>query len=537
MFTRSSGKTSGPDRCTFAAVEPTGTVTFLFTDIEGSTRLVRELRDDYPEMLAIHHRILREAAERHRGEEVDNQGDAFFFTFPRARNAIEAAVDGQRALALQTWPAEAVVRVRMGIHTGEPGRTATGYHGIGVVRAARISAAAHGGQVLLSAVTHSLVEDDELAGVAYEDLGEHHLKDLERPQHLWQLLVDGLPSAFPPLRGLDEQTIKEEFVRPRKPLLAPLAAAAIALVVAAVAVAGYLLTRGGSTTVVQNSLAAIDPATDKVVSDVRVGQQPTRIAIGLGGVWVVNNGDHTLSHVDPAKNRLQATIPLAATPTDVAVGRGHVWVVAYEGTLAEIDPNGDDVRRHIRFARGRIGGAGAEAAVGSTAIWIASPGLEITRVDPATGSHRRVNGAENPAAYDQASVAVGSGSVWASSAQGDRIVKVDPAGRVVDSTQLPRSGTNHELAAAFGHVWATSGDPPTVFELNADDLSLVHVTDIGAMPTGIAVGDGSVWVVDQGDGTLSRISIESGRVTRTIHLGGAPNSVVVGAGRVWVSVD
>lgn len=518
-------------------MEPTGTVTFLFTDIEGSTGLVRSLRDDYPAMLGIHHRLLREAAERHGGEEVDNQGDAFFFTFPRARDAIEAAVDSQRALALQTWPAEAVVRVRMGIHTGEPGRTATGYHGIGVVRAARISAAAHGGQVLLSEVTHSLVEDDELPGVGYEDLGEHRLKDLERPQHLWQLQVEGLPSAFPPLRGIEDQTVKEEFVRTRRPLLVPLTAAALTVTVVAAGVAGFLLTRGGGVTVAENSIAAIDPATNAVVSDVRVGQEPGRIAVGLGAVWVINNGDHTLSQVDPVERRLEATIPLDATPTDVVVAMGKVWVVAYEGTLAEIDPAGDDVLRHIRFARGRIGGAGAEAAVGYGAIWIASPGFEITRVDPSSGSPRRVNGVENVNAYDQASVAVGSGDVWASFGQGDRILKVEPAGHVVDSTQLTRAGTNHELAAGFGHVWATSGDPPALFELNAADLSLAGVTNIGSVPTGIAIGDGSVWVVSQADGTVSRVAIDSGRVTHTIHVGGAPSSVAIGAGRVWVSVD
>src|SRR5712691_5288912 len=104
-----------------------GTLTFLFTDIEGSTGLVRELGDGYPGLLARHHAIMREAVARHGGDEVDNQGDAFFFTFRRARDAIEAAAEAQRALA-EAWSGDSGVRVRMGIHTGEPGRTATGYH-------------------------------------------------------------------------------------------------------------------------------------------------------------------------------------------------------------------------------------------------------------------------------------------------------------------------------------------------------------------------------------------------------------------------
>jgi class 3 adenylate cyclase len=519
-------------------VEPLGTVTFLFTDIEGSTGLVRKLRDAYPELLAIHHRLIRDAVRRHGGEEVDNQGDAFFFTFPRAGNAIEAAADAQRFLAAQPWPGDSVVRVRMGIHTGEPGRTATGYHGIGVVRAARISAAGHGGQVLLSAVTHSLVEDDELPGISFRDLGEHRLKDLERAQHLWQLDVAGLPSAFPPPRGIEEQTIKEQFVEPRRhrPRRLPAGAAVLALTIAVVA--GYLLTRGGGgVTVVGNSIAAIDPATNRIVSDVRVGQQPGRIAIGYGGVWVLNSGDHTVSHVDPAKNRLAATIPLAATPTDIAVGGGTVWVVAYGGTLAEIDPSADSVRRTFRFGRGQSQGAGAEAAFGYGAVWIASPGFQVIRVDSQSRSHRLVTGSE-ASAFDQAAVAVGSGKVWASFAENDQVLKVDPTRRrVVDSTRLPRGGTSHELAAGSGHVWATASDPSTLFELSAGDLSLEHVTNVGATPTGVTVGAGSVWVVNQGDGTVSRVAIDSGRVTRTIHIGGAPNSVAVSAGRVWVSVD
>src|SRR5438094_2595649 len=163
-----------------------GTVTFLFTDIEGSTRLLKQLRDRYGELLAEHRRILREAFTRHGGEEVDTQGDAFFYVFPRARAAAEAAADAQRVLEAQDWPEGANVRVRMGLHTGEPAVTAEGYHGIGIHRAARIMAVGHGGQVLLSQATASVLHDDELEGIAVRDLGEHRLKDIERPDRIHQ---------------------------------------------------------------------------------------------------------------------------------------------------------------------------------------------------------------------------------------------------------------------------------------------------------------------------------------------------------------
>ena len=179
---------------------PHGTVTFLFTDVEGSTALVRRLRDEYGSLIATHHRLMRDAFGRRGGHEVDTQGDAFFIAFPRARDALEAAAAAQRALAGEEWPAEAAVRVRMGIHTAEPGLAENGYHGLGVVRGARICSAAHGGQILVSGATRALVDEDELEALHFRDLGAHRLKGLEHPEHLFQLVVEGLPESFPPLR-------------------------------------------------------------------------------------------------------------------------------------------------------------------------------------------------------------------------------------------------------------------------------------------------------------------------------------------------
>jgi predicted ATPase len=172
---------------------PGGTVTFLFTDIEGSTRLLHELGDSYVEVLAEHRRLLRDAFARHGGVEVDTQGDAFFVAFGRARDAVAAATEAQQALV----PGR--IRVRMGLHTGEPLVTEEGYAGIDVHRAARIAAAAHGGQVLVSQTTRDLLED----GIELRDLGEHRLKDLAGPQRLYQL--GG--SDFPPLRTLNQSNL------------------------------------------------------------------------------------------------------------------------------------------------------------------------------------------------------------------------------------------------------------------------------------------------------------------------------------------
>ncbi len=181
---------------------PTGTVTFLFTDIEGSTRLLQQLGEEFAGLLAEHQRLLREACETHAGSVVNIHGDSFFVAFPRAGDAINAAVQCQRALAAQVWTNGVSVRVRMGLHTGEAQISSSNYVGLDVHRAARIAAAAHGGQVLLSHTTYALVESSLPADVTVRDLGEHHLKDLRRSKHLYQLVIAGLPSDFPPLKSL-----------------------------------------------------------------------------------------------------------------------------------------------------------------------------------------------------------------------------------------------------------------------------------------------------------------------------------------------
>jgi class 3 adenylate cyclase len=182
-----------------------GTVTFVFTDIEGSTKLLERLGDRYAEALSEHRRLIRDAFTARGGQEIDTQGDAFFYCFERARDAVAAAVGAQRGLAAHAWPDGAELRVRMSLHTGEPVVGEEGYVGIDVHRAARICSAGHGGQVLLSATTASLVSGSMPDGVTKLDLGEVRLKDLEEPERVAQLVIEGLPKRFPPLRVEEEE--------------------------------------------------------------------------------------------------------------------------------------------------------------------------------------------------------------------------------------------------------------------------------------------------------------------------------------------
>jgi predicted ATPase/class 3 adenylate cyclase len=182
---------------------PRGTVSCLFTDIEGSTRLLKALGERYAEVLQWHRALLRGAFAEHGGYEVDTQGDAFFVAFERATAAVAAAASAQRALAAEAWPGGEPLRVRMGIHTGEAVAEEEGYVGLDVHRGARICGAAHGGQVLLSATARELVEGALPADLSLRDLGDHALKDLSGRQRLFQLVLAGLPSDFPPPRAMD----------------------------------------------------------------------------------------------------------------------------------------------------------------------------------------------------------------------------------------------------------------------------------------------------------------------------------------------
>ena len=185
---------------------PAGTVTFVFTDIEESTELLKRLGDDYREVLTGHRRIVRDSFTARDGVEMDTQGDAFFFVFARARDALAAAVDAQRAHAAAAWPAGVAVRVRIGLHTGEPAIHEEGYVGLDVVRAARICTVGRGGQILLSETTRALVGSGLPDGVTVFPLGQRHLRGIDEPERVYEVAIDGveldeverpLPAATP----------------------------------------------------------------------------------------------------------------------------------------------------------------------------------------------------------------------------------------------------------------------------------------------------------------------------------------------------
>jgi class 3 adenylate cyclase len=180
---------------------PSGTVTFVFSDIEDSTALVKQLGERYDELLTTHRRLVREGFAAYGGVEIDTQGDAFFFAFPRARDAVTAAVAAQRAHADHDWPEGVDVRVRMGLHTGEPAMGTEGYLGLDVVRAARLCTAGGGGHVLLSEATRALVGSSLPEGVSIFPLGERRLKGIDEPERVFELDIAGVARSEEPVEA------------------------------------------------------------------------------------------------------------------------------------------------------------------------------------------------------------------------------------------------------------------------------------------------------------------------------------------------
>ena len=502
---------------------PRGTVSLLFTDIEGSTQLQHRLQERYRQVVIDHRRLLEDVIELHGGLVVDRQTESFFVVFRRMRDAAAAAADAQRAFATHSWPDDVQVKVRMGIHAGEPDLEDDRYVGLAVARAARVGATAHGGQVVLSGAARGLLPEHSRVRL----LGSYPLKDFESPEPLYQLEVDGLPDRFP--------RPKVSPTRSRRRLaLAVGGAAVLSIALAALVVVLALDGSGGGLAAVQpNHVGAIDPVTAEIVAEVPTGIGPGPMAIGSGSLWVGNIGDRSLTRIDLSTREVSRTIQLAATPTGVAATAGAIWIVhGRVGLVARVDPQFDRVVGTVDPKLGRSSGGAIDA--GTSGIWVAFAGHLIAyvgRVDPVAGK-MAVEGYPDgrPSA-----IAVGDDAVWiANGVDSSTITRVQPqtaAGvETITVGQAPRA-----IAAGAGAVWVANSGDGTVTRVDSRTSSASTIR-VGAEPSAIAVGEGAVWVANADDGTVSRIEPSTGEVTRTIEVGGRPGGLAVGGGAVWVAV-
>jgi YVTN family beta-propeller protein len=528
-----------------AAELPIGTVTFLFTDIEGSTQLLKRLGGErYGQALADHQQLLRESFAEHGGHEIDTQGDSFFVAFRRAKDAVSAAIACQRRLAEHAWPDDAELWVRMGIHTGEPAVGGTRYVGLGVHRAARICAAGHGGQVLVSQTARELLRDDPISDVTARDLGEHHLKDLDEPERLYQLVAPGLKEDFPPLKtaasapfegreGELAEAAAEEMARgwgrpTRRTLI--LATFAAAVVAAALAV---LVSRGGGTTagasIAPNAVGVIDAESGEVASEIRVGGAPVDVAASPDAVWVTNANDNTVSRIDPSTNDVRQTIRVGGGPASVAVGGGAVWVAnGLDGTVSRIDPTTNQVVQTITVGNGPSG-----VAFGEGAVWVTnSADGTVSKLAPGSGRVTRTL----PAAVGASGVAIGFRRLWIVSPASASVVVLDPrSGRV-----LQRVGVGAEpnaVAAGAGAVWVANRADGTVSKIDPKTAAVKDTIAVGPKPDGVAAGADGVWITNGGDGTLFRLDPSNGDVVKTVQLDNPPRGIALGPRGVYVAVQ
>jgi YVTN family beta-propeller protein len=526
---------------------PQGTVTFLFTDIEGSTRLLKELRERYGELRGEHDRIIRAACGEAGGQEVDTQGDAFFVAFRRARDAVAAAVAAQRALVGYPWPDGGAVRVRMGIHTGEPTVGQDRYLGLGVHRAARICSAAHGGQVLLSNTTRDLVEDDLPSDVGLRDLGEHALKDIDRPERLFQLTGEGLLSDFPPPRSAASEATA--LVHGRERELAEAAdeavgatrrwtprknrswTAAAAVIVLAVALVAVLATRGGSaraTTVAANAVGLIDARGNRVRDQVKVDAAPTSVAFGDGSVWVTNAYAGTVSRIDPRTRSVVQTITVGNSPSGIAVSGDGVWVANHDdGTVSWINP-----RSNTEVKRVPVGNGPTAVAFGYGSIWVTnSDDRTVSRIDANTGDvvtviHTNAVGR---------GIAVGAGSVWVTDESTRTLAQVDPGSNRVSAAATVGSGPAG-VAYGAGTVWVANELDSTVSEIDPATLVVSATIPVPGGPAALAFGDGTLWVSAEFGQQLVRIDPRTG-AKKAIAVGNRPKGLAAVPGGVWVAVQ
>jgi len=520
---------------------PTGAVTFLFTDIEGSTRLVKLLRDRYAPVLGEHQQILRGAFEAHGGYEVDTQGDSFFVAFASARDALLAAVEGQLALLSHQWPDGAEIKVRMGLHTGQAVAHDGRYTGLAVHRAARIGAAGHGGQILVSQATQTLLEDEEEElHVILHDLGEQQLKDLDRPVRLYQAAADGLPSSFPPVRGDAELAPAAQDAPPtwrRFGRLATGLALALALALG-VALAVVLLARtgsgGGLGAVQPNHVGLIDVATNKIVAEVQVGIRPGPVAAGAGAVWVGNLDDRNLTKIDPAQRSAAATIPLdRRTPTGIAVGLDAVWVAhGLRGELSQMSPQFGQVTKTTPVGGTAFGSPNGSVTVGAGSVWAVFGDSTLARLDPSGTILEQTTAGSQPAG-----IVFAAGSIWVTNSGDATVQRFNQASFRQGALSVFNVG-RQPIGVDYvdGAIWVASSGDDVVWRIDPDSGATLPIP-VGDGPSAVAGAAGAVWVANTAARSVSRIDTGTNEVVATVDLGSAPSGLAVADGIVWVTAQ
>jgi YVTN family beta-propeller protein len=341
----------------------------------------------------------------------------------------------------------------------------------------------------------------------------------------------------PTVAGRDEELALPESAvssaRRRRPHLREVAVPAAAAAVAALIALLAFRSGSESITVSPNSVAIIDPKTNKVVADVRVGTRPGAVAVGEGAVWVANLDDSTLSRINPKTREVERVIPMqGVSPSDIAAGADGVWVAnGPHNAVVRVSPDANEVVD--RIDTNECLGFDASIAVGEGAVWfVCAAGL--ARIDPASNDAVRLR----YLGLVPRGIAVGLGAVWVSNGSQNTVSRINPQTRQVTGT-LTVAGDPRALAVGQGAVWVTAFRDDQVSRLAARPGEPITTESIhvGDGPIDVAVGAGGVWVANSRDGTVSRIDPRTGKVVATVRLGNSPRGIAAGADKIWVTVQ
>jgi YVTN family beta-propeller protein len=496
---------------------PADVRTFLIADLRGYTRFTQEQGDEAASHLATRFaEIVRATVPRSGGELLELRGDEALCVFRSAREALGSALKLQRQLRETVEGKPAIpLGVGIGIDAGEAVPTNGGYRGRALNVASRLCALARPGEILASETVATLAGRPE--GASYARRRPARLKGLEEPVRHVEVVPD---LSLPPLPTAS--------VTPRRRRLL---VGVLALAAAAAAAAAILLSRtdGGPTSAPANSLAIISPGTNELVGTVAVGERPGSAAVAGGRVWVINEGEQTVSLVDADTRSLKRTVGFGVTPAGLALGLGRAWVAdATTGSVVEVSPDSAAVVRRIDVSDSPARGLGG-IAFGLDSLWLLNDKSSLSRIDPDTG--RVLAKIQLPGlTFDH--LAVAADSIWVAGCCVG-MVRVDAGTGAVATAKASPDGP---IAIGFGSLWVADPFSDEVWQIDPRSGEPIRTLHCQGRAFDVAVGEGSVWVAC-GGGTVLRVNPSSGEVVRTIEVGGTPAGIAVGEGAVWVAVS
>jgi YVTN family beta-propeller protein len=510
--------------------------TFLIADVRGYTRFSDENGDEAASGLAKRFAaIVHDAIPPRGGHVLELRGDEALCVFSSARAALSAAVELQQRFRERINGEPALpLGVGIGLDAGEAVPTEGGYRGRALNVASRLCSLARPGEILASETVRNLAGRQELA--TYAPRRPTRVKGIAEPIRLVEVVPE---TELPPVPAPPSARRR---VGERRLLLG--IALAVALAAGIVAVVWARGDDAEPIVVAPNSVGIIDPATNKVVDTVPVGDSPGPIAAGAGALWVVNLNDRTLTKIDPSAHSAVKSIAVPVPsgrltpPLLVAAADEDVWIWACHQTLFRVDPVSIQIVQQLELLRdfGVFPGFTCAVAAEKGSVWVplGYPRAEVVHVEAAGDAPAAVAERFPARLGSRSAMAIGLGSIWLAAGKGP-VQRLDPATGDITGTVQLGSGPK---AIAVGHdaTWVVNEDEGSITRIDPRTNSVVRSISVGADPVGLAVGPDAIWVANSGDGTVSRIDPETNSVTKTINVGHRPLGVAVANGLVWVTV-